>query len=213
MLYKLQNDYHTQRNNRIDPTQTCQVTAMIMGLKASGIPFDYPSNEQPEDYLAKILDEPDAHDKLLREYPSLAERHPREVHAILSWAVNNKLCKRRVTQFSTKVSMQELLWRIARYRCASVMSGRFTSYGHLVTLVGFESGQDDLDSADSPGPVDLDQVQSIIVDDPWGDGKTGYREKQGNDVIYTLHEFAHLTRVYDSLDAKWAHLFSRDGCF
>lgn len=213
MLYKLTNPYHTQRNNRIDPTQTCQVTSMIMGLKASGIPFDCPESEQPEDYLARILDEPDAHEKLRREYPDLAGRPPREVHAILSWAVNEKLVKRRVTQFSTRVSMQEILHRIARHRCASVVSGRFTSYGHVVTVVGFESKQDRIEDLGSPGQVDLDNIQSIIVDDPWGNSKTGYRDTNGDDVIYTLQEFARLTRVYGSLDVKWAHLFSRDGQF
>lgn len=213
MLYKLTNPYHTQRNNRIDPTQTCQVTSMIMALKASGIPFDCPESEQPEDYLTLLLDEPDAHEKLRREYPSLADRPPREVHAILSWAVNEKLVKRRVTQFSTRVSMQEILYRIARHKCAAVMSGRFTNYGHLVTVVGFESKQDRIEDLGSPGQVDMDSVQSIIIDDPWGDGRTGYRDTNGDDVVYTLQEFAHLTRVFDSLDAKWAHIFSRDGKF
>jgi hypothetical protein len=59
----------------------------------------------------------------------------------------------------------------------------------------------------------MDSVQSIIIDDPWGDGRTGYRDQNGDDVFYTLQEFAHLTRVFDSLDAKWAHIFSRDGKF
>jgi len=186
---------------------------MIMALKASGIPFDYPKSEQPEDYLALLLDEPDAHEKLRREYPTLAGRPPREVHAVLSWAVNEKFVKRRVTMFSTRVSMQEILYRIARHKCASVMSGRFTNYGHLVTVVGFESKQDRIEDLGSPGLVDLDSIQSVIVDDPWGNGKTGYRDANGDDVIYTLQEFVRLTRVYDSLDVKWAHLFSRDGIF
>ena len=213
MLYKLSNPYHTQRNNRIDPAQTCQVTSMVMALEASGIPFDYPESEQPEDYLAMLLNEQDAYEKLRREYPTLAGRPPREVHAILSWAVNEKLVKRRVTMFSTRVSMQEILYRIARHQCASVMPGQFTSYGHLVTVVGFESKQDRIEDLGSPGQVDLDKVQSIIVDDPWGNGKSGYRDSNGDDVMYTLQEFAHLTRVFDSLDIKWAHLFSRDGMF
>lgn len=213
MLHKLSNPYRTQRNNRIDPAQTCQVTSMIMALEASGIAFDYPKDEQPEDYLARLLDEPDAWAKLKKEYPAMAGRPPREVHAILSWAVNEKLCKRRVTTFTTKVSTQEILWRIARHKSASVVSGRFTSYGHLVTVIGFETEQDRIEDLGSPGLLDLDKVQSVIVDDPWGNSKTGYRNQDGNDVVYSLQEFAHLTRVFDSLDAKWAHLFSRDGKF
>lgn len=213
MLYKLDNPYHTQRNNRIEPSKTCQVTAMVMALKASGIPFEHPAGEQPEDYLARLLEEPDAYEKLRREHPVLASLPPREIHAILSWAVNEKLVKRRVTMFSTHVSMAEILYRIARHRCASVVTGLFTAYGHLVTVVGFESKQYHIEELASPGQVDLDQLHSIIVDDPWGDGKTGYRDPNGNDVVYTLQEFAHLTRVYDSVDVKWAHLFSRDGTF
>ncbi len=213
MLYRLSNSYRTQRNNRIDPAQTCQVTSMIMAIEASGISFEYPKEEQPEDYLARLLDEPDAWAKLRKEYPAMAGRPPREVHAILSWAVNEKLCKRRVTTFTTRVSMQEILWRIARYKSASVVSGRFTSYGHLVTVIGFETRQERVDDVWNPCQLDLDKVEAVIIDDPFGNSKTGYKDTNGNDVYYSLQEFAHLTRIYDSLDIKWAHLFSRDGIF
>lgn len=81
---------------------------MIMALKASDIPFEVPRRRTArEDYLARLLDEPDVHAKLQKEYPTLAGRPPQEVHAILSWAVNEKLVKRRVTMFGTRVSMQE----------------------------------------------------------------------------------------------------------
>lgn len=213
MLYKLSNPYRTQRNNLIDPTQTCQVTSMIMALEASGISFEYPKNEQPEDYLARLLDEPDAWAKLKKEYPAMAGRPPREVHAILSWAVNEKLCKRRVTTFTTKVSTQEILWRLARHKCASVVSGRFTSYGHLVAVIGFETKQERVEDLWNPYMLDLDKIEAIIVDDPFGNSKTGYKDTNGNDVYYSLQEFVHLTRIYDSFDIKWAHLFSKDGIF
>lgn len=212
MVYKLIQPYHTQRNNAIDPHATCQVTAAIMALRASGIPFIHPRDTQPEDHLAQILNSPEAHEKLRKEYPHFASRPPREVHAILSWGIN-KLAGKQVSIFTTRATTKELLFRIAVHKAASCLSGRWTSYGHVVTLVGFESDQADLDLAHFPDFIDLSKVSRIIIDDPYGDGKTGYRDPDGDDVSYTLEEFNQLSRDYGEHGRKWAHLFDIDGRF
>ena len=215
MLYRLDNDYHTQRNNQIDPASTCNVTAMVMALKASGIPFDCPEGIQPEDHLSLILGAPEAWELLEREYPWAvrAETPPREVHGLLSWAVNERFARRHCTVFTSRASIQELLFRIARHRAASVVSGRFTPGGHLVTLVGFEYPGPDLAKAESPAVIDLSVVSRVIIDDPWGDVRTGYASHDGDDVSMSLADFDRLTREYGSPGRKWAHLFSRDGQF
>lgn len=214
MIYLLTNPYHSQRNNVRSPAETCQVTAAVMALRASGISFTYPAaGMQPEDYLAEILDSPEAWAKLKAEYPQRGKRPPREVHAILSWAINEKLAKRKVSVFTTRVGLSELLFRVAHHKAASLVSGRFTKTGHVVTLVGFESSQEHLAEALSPAAVDLSAVSRIFVDDPWGNGHSAYRDPDGNDVAYTLDEFNSITREYADPARKWAHLFDRDGIF
>ncbi len=213
MLYKLLNDYHSQRNNAIAPGRTCNVTSMVMALKATGIPFESPEGIQPEDHLASLLGSPEAFEKRDREYPwaMLANVHPREVHELLSWAVNELLVGRPCTVFTTRASIQELLFRIARHQAASVVSGRFTKSGHIVALVGFECSGPDLSDAPSPGRVDLSAVSRVIIDDPWGDVRSGYRDVNGDDVSLSVAEFDHYTREFYSSGIKWAHLFTRTG--
>jgi hypothetical protein len=212
VVYKLSNPYHTQRNNAFDPADTCQVTAAVMALRATGIEFSFPSDVQPEDHLAHILGGEEAREKVRREYPSMAKRPPREIHAVLSWAINERFVGRKVTVFSPRVTMEELLFRVAARASASLVSGRFTKSGHIVALVGFESDQGDLDAVAGPGAVRLDGVSRVIIDDPWGDFTAGYRDPDGNDVSLTLNEFNYLTREYE-VNRKWAHLFDRDGIF
>ena len=115
--------------------------------------------------------------------------------------------------FTTRASIQELLYRIARHKAASVVSGRLLSGGHLVTVVGFEYPGPDLSEADSPARLDLSVVSRIIIDDPWGDIHSGYKNHDGNDVSLSVAEFDRLTREYSNPGRKWAHLFSRDGVF
>lgn len=215
MVYKLANEYHTQRNNEIDPANACNTTAMIMALKATGIPFSYPKDVQPEDHLAAFLSTPEAYARRDAEYPwaKASKTPPREVHALLSWAVNECLTALPRTIFTPSVSLQELLFRIARHRAASVVSGRFTPGGHVVTLVGFEAPGPDLSRSRSPAAIDLSTVSRVIIDDPWGDVRTGYRDHNGDDISLSLAEFDSLTREYGNPNRKWAHLFSRDGNF
>ncbi|OHD25601.1 MAG: hypothetical protein A2Y38_00280 [Spirochaetes bacterium GWB1_59_5] len=213
MLYKLLNDYHTQRNNAIDPGQSCNVTSMIMALAATGIPFKSPEGIQPEDHLSALLATPEAFTRRDQKYPwaKVSNVHPREVHELLSWAVNELLVGKPCTVFTTRASIQELLFRIARHQAASVVSGRFTKAGHIVALVGFECSGPDLSEAASPAAVDLAAVSRIIIDDPWGDVRVGYRDVDGDDVSLSVVEFDHYTRDYYSAGRKWAHLFTRTG--
>ena len=46
---------HTQRNNRIKPYSSCNVTSFINALKCSDIDFYYPKDMQPEDYFMKLM--------------------------------------------------------------------------------------------------------------------------------------------------------------
>jgi hypothetical protein len=133
------NEYYTQRNNPVSRASTCQVTSEINILTASRIPFDCPAGMQPEEHLRRLTEEPDVKEKLAREFPRMAHLPPREVHDILAWVVNEKLCKRKVTMFSMRVDLREILFRLVRYWCGSLVSGKFTPDGHVVGVIGFET--------------------------------------------------------------------------
>lgn len=215
MIYSLARPslFHTQRNNEIDPASTCNVTAMVNALLCTGIEIHAPKEVQPEDHLARFLAGDEAKDFLAKNYPALAGHKPREVHAVLSWAVNTFLVGRKVTVFSSSVHLSEILFRLVHQKAAACVSGTFTPKGHVVALVGFETGQDDIEQMTNPGSVDLGQVRKILVNDSWGDWHAAYKlAASGYEVAFTMAEFQGLVREVGS-PYKWAHLFDRDGEF
>ena len=211
LLIANKDDFHTQRNNLIDPADTCNVTSMINALKASGIKL--PAVEgQPEDALSKILASREAKDKLAKDFPSMASMPPREVHAMLSWAVNEKLMGAKVTTFSSSVSLQEILFRLAKKHAASVVSTTMTRGGHLVAVVGFSSTQS-IDEIKNPATVSLKQVRRIYLLDSWGDWSSCYDAgSSGFGIGISAQEFMGMAKPVAS-ERKWAHLFSPEGVF
>lgn len=213
MIYRLTNPYHTQRNNRHFPASTCNTTAMVMALLGSGVEFSVPPGVQPEDYLTELTEAYDARAYRQAKHPHLAHRRPREVHAVLSWVVNTKLIGHTVTQFTQVAPVRYLLWRLAVLGRGAVVSGPFTPEGHMVSLAGFETDQEDLSGTPNSTYLDLSKVRRILIDDPWGDYREGYRSHSGDDISLTLDEFNRFTRSVGNLQAKWAHLIARDGNF
>lgn len=211
LLIAQKDDFHTQRNNLIDPAYTCNVTSMINALKASGIKLPATPG-QPEDYLAQILEGQEAKDKLARDYPAMASMPPREVHAMLSWAVNEKFIGRKVTTFTTSVSLNEILFRAAKRRAASVISTTMTRGGHLVAVAGFSTVQS-LDAIKTPADIDVKLVRRIYLLDSWGDWSACYdAESSGYGVGISVQEYMAMAKPVAS-ERKWAHLFSAEGVF
>jgi hypothetical protein len=186
---------------------------MVNALLATGIAIPSPEGTQPEDLLASVLDAPEAWECLARDFPEMKGKKPREVHALLSWAVNERFVGRAVTTFSPRVDLREIFFRIVRHKAASVVTGRFTPGGHLVSIVGLESDQGDIENAPSPATINLKAIRSVLVHDSWGDWHGAYREgRSGYEVPFTLTEIMSLTREFES-ERKWAHLFDINGVF
>lgn len=201
------NPYYDQRNNTMYPNGACNVTSMICALDASGITYEYPETMQPEDYLMQILETEESWKKLRSEY-AWAVRDgysPRHVHAMLDWAVNEKLVGSPVVETKT-VSIQEILLSTLR-GSAVVVTGRFTKAGHIVCVVGFDSVID-LSGNSRESDISLDMVRSVIVDDPYGNYHTGYVDHRGNDIRFTVKDFNNLTRNFGSVSTKLAHIFN-----
>lgn len=202
-------EYHTQRNNIFHPQGSCNTTASINALRASNIDFDCPEGMQAEDYLTQILDTKESWDRMRRNFPWAIKGgyHPRHIHYMLEWAINKKLVGREVDNFHLDVSIKEILFHVLKNECAVNVNGRFTDFGHIVTVVGFKTFQDDLEYIYSPQDIDLKFVESIIIDDPYGNWHTGYNDPGGNDIEFSLEQFDWLTKNYNDENNKWGHLF------
>lgn len=199
--------YYTQRNNRFYPHGTCNTTAMVQALEASGLHFEYPQDMQPEDYLTQILDSQEAWDIMRSRYPwAIAGGYsPRHVHHMLVWAVNDKLFGRKVVEYKC-ISTQKIILSLLKGH-AVVVAGRFTKFGHIVAVVGFETSQEDITANSAPEYIDLLKISRIIIDDPYGNYHTGYKNVNGNDTPYTIQQFDWVVKEYNNLQKKWAHVF------
>jgi hypothetical protein len=166
---------------------------------------------QPEDYLTQILETKEAWSRMREKEPWAlkAGYHPRHVHSMLEWAVNKKLVKATVDTFSVTYSIWDILFNIVHNECAVCVNGRFTDYGHIVTVVGFETKQKAIFNVKSPEEIKLFDVEYIIIDDPYGNYHTGYGDVKGNGIRFDIHSFDDLTRQYNNPNNKWAHMFSR----
>jgi hypothetical protein len=180
---------------------------MVQALEASGLRFEYPKDMQPEDYLTQILDSQEAWDIMRSRHPwAIAGGYsPRHVHDMLVWAVNEKLLRRKVVEYKC-ISTHQIILSLLKGR-ALVVAGRFTKFGHIVAVVGFETSQEDINANSSPENIDLAKVDKIIIDDPYGNYHTGYKDINGNDTPFTLQQFNWVVKEYNNLNKKWAHVF------
>lgn len=199
------NDYYSQLNNKKFPLASCNTTSMVEALVVSGVDFPYPDGKQPEDHFTEIM-ETDEMYKMRDRYGDWTKQYrPAEIHMLLSWATNQKLVGRKVTRFSTEYPLQLLLFDLACRKRPCVVSGSFTSSGHIVVMVGFNTLQKDVDLVDEPRKIRLSAVKQIIVDDPYGNWYTDYEDHHGNDIPFEFPDFNRLTNSSGDTEHKWAH--------
>lgn len=180
-------EYRDQRDNKLMPSSTCGPTGAANALLASDISLDsFPAGIQPEDYITGILQANEAYDRL-KKIDSHARYNPWNTSYLIAWAVN-KAVKKQVCKVET-LGVAEMIFHLIKEESAIVAGGSFTASGHFVCIVGFESAQEDIYGIESAHDVDLNQLSGIIIDDPWGDYKTHYKNHDGNDVEMPLADF------------------------
>ena len=197
-------DYHTQRNNVHVPFAACNRTSMVMGFKQAGYPFPKSVGDRQEEDAAyeDVFDTDDA-----RAYQakvaawSVGAYPPDQVHAVLEWGFNNWLAAGEPADtFRTNVRADEMVSTLLAGG-GVVLSGNFPlpsgSIGHIVSLAGYV-GYDG----------EKDQVIRWIVDDPYGNWHTDYKDHHGNDVDFSTGEF---TDIFDRKRNQqyWAHLIKK----
>jgi hypothetical protein len=204
----IDSDYHTQVNNALVPMSSCNTTSAVMFLLAAGESLPDTGMQQPEDALTALSETPEAYDAVKRLAPWFWDRAkqkpsipPRQIHVVLDWVVNAWM-GRKVMEFKQGVPMRALAQEILARRPA-LLNGRFTKSGHIVCLSG-------LDVKDSAREFEVGMVSAWIVDDPYGDWRTGYASHKGNNTRFTTAELMSLLKDYD-VDSKWAHFYVGGG--
>jgi len=167
-------NYYSQRNNAIDPSNTCKPTATIEALAIAGWPF--PQNEhyaQPEDALTALCRTGLAHAVMLQADPKANDRNPNEYWEVIAWAINDEWYPtyRPLIGPRWNWTLREVLHGITQ-GIPFVASTKLTKYGHVVDVVGFVTEQDDYDEFDELA-LDISAVKEIIIDDPYGDRTSG----------------------------------------
>lgn len=200
--------YLSQLNNKISPMSTCNTTSAIMALEVSNISYSIPDGwEQPEDYLTSILHSEGSYQRMKEKYPWAVRDgyEPNEVHGMLEWGIN-KLVGRQVDTFITSASINQMINNLFYNRKAVLVSGKFTATGHIVCVVGFSSIQTEEDFL--VNGFDPREIEYFIIDDPYGDWHTGYKNRNGDNVKLSFDEFNDLTKSYHMPNNKWMHIFS-----
>ncbi|MEZ2275346.1 MAG: C39 family peptidase [Microcoleus sp.] len=90
------------------------------------------------------------------------------------------------TSFSTTRKWADLRSELLNRRPV-VLAGDFTASGHIITLIGYNS-------------------DGYIVQDPWGDALTGYRDTEGRKLMYPYN---YMNQVAGPDGNIWAHFISR----
>ncbi len=190
--------YHTQRNNALIPLESCNTTSLVMALKQAGWDLPHPEGMQPEDYLTSRLQSDESLERMRSITPWAFDADgtvlypPNEVHAMLRLAVN-QWAGRDIDTFRTDWDLDELLGSLSR-GCGIVLSGIFRVNGrvlnHMVSLAGFYS-----------------DLSGYIIDDPFGDYRTGYADHHGNNVVVSHDDFMRIFKITGSR-SKWAHVIA-----
>ncbi len=214
--------YHTQRNNKVDPQGTCNVTSYVMASKRAGAMFEVPVGMQAEDYFAGYLKRKEAI-RVMREAAPWAfygngsvKIKPYEVHTMLRWGYNKIANGVGVAEFGIDRTLQELIWMV-QVGAGVVVSGDFPNYrgNRLAHIVSIGDVVYSGDCPESPNQIELDRFEAFIIDDPWGDYRVGYNPdvtgyEKGNNVIMRKADVVEYLKNSGENEGYWAHVIVRN---
>ncbi len=174
--------YLQQRDNRMRPGGTCNVTCVAMLAGAAGEDVGDADGVQLEDRLYAELRTPEGRRTMTRRARWAVDNDvaPETVHAMMSWLLRRHGYPRaRFLQGVNRPRLIEIVRGGARTHAQPVIvSGAFTRSGHLVVVRGATRAGD------------------LLVNDPWGDWTRRYEGDAGRCG----------RRVLYPADAVWAAL-------
>lgn len=199
-------DYHSQRNNSIIPFESCNPTSAIMALKNAGWKVPTRPGEQPEDTLTNVCNSEEGYLYMAESFPwAVGEYKPNEIHGVMEWAINKYMMKEDVDRFSTGWHIKTLLLNLIRGGGAT-LSTTLTGTGHIVSLAGVVTSQKNFVCCTDEDDIDLKKIEKYIIDDPYGDFRSGYKNHKGNDIELTPEEMRKFCKGEG--EKYWAHLIS-----
>lgn len=194
--------YYTQRNNKERPNSACNVTSMITALSAAGWPVNTfaREGEQPEDALMRFIYTDAATLKRWEQIDPKKEVPPNQWHVVLAYGAGRFLktlgFDAAAVTFRDAVSVEEITG-IIESGGAAVISGVFQQGGkplnHIVAIVGYGEDKDGF---------------YFIIDDPWGDYHSDYKNQKGKSIKMPLKDFLRIGKPQGQTK-KWAHFVRR----
>jgi len=188
--------YYSQRNNELSPGVTCKPTATVECLDIAGWPLPTGGLKQPEDNLTAWCRGP-AGAAIMAGLNAVSSTPGNEDWRCIREAINGHFDPDSAPVIGPRWDwgLREVLFGITRGRPFAA-STYLTAGGHVVALVGFETAQE-ADFA-RPEEIDMAQVQTIIIDDPYGDrtvpGGYGAGKTDGWNCRYRLADWVPVWR-------------------
>lgn len=187
--------YYTQRNNKIKPGSSCNVTSMVAALSAAGWPVEKMASggRQPEDELMRFIMTDASCDRKWRMLDPQGRIPPNEWHAVLAYGTNRWLLglgyPSGIVEWRENATLEEIRQQVDKSGSV-VVSGQFPYQGgkldHVVAVVGYDEA-------------------GFIIDDPWGDWHDEYITTKGDDICLSQSEAIQMLKPLGSVK-KWAHL-------
>jgi hypothetical protein len=191
-----------------------------MAAKQAGWAVDQvPDGVQPEDEIADLCHSTEARELIEKQYPWALDTEgnltvgPHTIHGVANWALRQVLSRewdqiRLTAWFETSLLLDEVVDLVCRgYGIA--LSGSFDlengeSLNHVVSIAGFVVAEGE----DPP-----EGITKLIIDDPYGNFHTGYRDVHGNGVEIAFDSGGVLD-IFKPVgnEAKWAHIVAPKGC-
>lgn len=169
--------YYRQNNNVLKPSIRCKPTGTIEGLDLAGWPLPSGGYKQPEDNLTAMMEKtygPDSPE----DWTSIKQ------------AINGHFLPgpKPIIGPRWDWKIEDALFGITR-GVPFVASTWLTKGGHVVVIVGFTTN--DESTPLSAREILLDQIESIIIDDPYGDRTSGSYNtaKSGHNNRYQFKMF------------------------
>lgn len=209
-------NYYTQRNNQIDPMNTCSTTAMVQALEIAGYEFPdmFPTLRQPEDKLTHFI----RNDTRVLNYWKTIDPvtyydwynkkgnyyQPNEIHAVLSYGTNLFMDK-TVTKFIGGYNVDSIVQELLTNQKPCVMSGKFSGLNHIVTLVGCAIKERTVRKKGIQNIKFVD-VEYFLIDDTYGETYNYKMSRNGNDIIITPKQFISDFKNVSDKYKKWCHV-------
>lgn len=160
--------YLSQRDNLLNPSGTCNVTSIAMVADYFGVKPSLAT--QLEDEFSEILKTKEAMDYFSTHFSWAVGRYqPRHVHGMLEWLLEKKYGMKDTVNYINLTQLRLVL------DAPVVIAGKFTSAGHIIVVKGVTS------------------EGHLICNDPWGNWERGYRDQNGESVIYSKERVADIS--------------------